>query len=151
MSETADRIIDQFGQLTRRGLPGLPAWVKTHDLTFGQLRVLTYLQSHGPTSMTQLAAWLCVSPTSVTGTVDRLEQHGLVERRHRGDDRRVVDCCPTARCAQLMREVGDTRFDFLRSQLAVLDEAELTDFEHLLGLIVERTGESNSRASCLPE
>jgi len=101
--------------------------------------------------MTQLAAWLGVSPTSVTGTVDRLEQHGLVERLHRDDDRRVIDCCPTARCAQLMREVEDTRFNFLRSQLAVLNEAELASFEHLLRLIVERTGESNSQASCLPE
>jgi DNA-binding MarR family transcriptional regulator len=60
------------------------------SLSIVQLHVLTVLETAGPLSMGKLADALDVSVASATGIVDRMEQRGLVERRHDEVDRRVV-------------------------------------------------------------
>ena len=55
------------------------------------------LDTEGPTSMGRLAEALDISVASMTGIVDRMEERGLVERRHEGKDRRVVLVLPDRR------------------------------------------------------
>ena len=54
------------------------------------LHVLTLLDHHGPLPMSRLAALVGVSVSNMTGIVDRLAQHGLVERIRDDRDRRLV-------------------------------------------------------------
>ena len=60
------------------------------SLSLVQLHVLTVLETAGPLPMGKLADALDVSVASATGIVDRMEQRGLVERRHDEADRRIV-------------------------------------------------------------
>jgi DNA-binding MarR family transcriptional regulator len=60
------------------------------SLSIVHLHVLTILETAGPLPMGKLAESLDVSVASATGIVDRMEQRGLVERRHDETDRRVV-------------------------------------------------------------
>ena len=78
------------GRLLRATQGGIPGWI-AEDLTFGQLRLLFWLCGQGPVSMSRLSEWSSTGPSAVTGAVERLEQHGLLARRHREDDRRVVE------------------------------------------------------------
>ncbi len=61
------------------------------DLTGPQLACMRQLARNGETATTQLAEEVSLSPATVTGILDRLEQGGLVERqRHQDDKRRVM-------------------------------------------------------------
>ena len=108
------------------------------DLTVNQLRLMTALRRSGPLSMHRLAQFFEVSQTAATGLVERVERHGLVERRHRSDDRRVVECQVTTKGSELLDELSGVRGRGLRNALALLSDDELAEFERLLHLISSR-------------
>ena len=116
----------------------MPDWVAV-ELTFGQLRLLFKLSRHGPTSMSGIGDWLGTSLSSVTGTVERLERHGLVERQHLACDRRVVEVHLTDPGRELVAGILGVRLEAIRRILGVLDPSELTDLDRLLRLLIERT------------
>ena len=60
------------------------------SLTRAQLRILVRLHQEGPTTVGNLAALLSVTLPSITATVDRLVQQGLVCREDDPTDRRRV-------------------------------------------------------------
>jgi DNA-binding MarR family transcriptional regulator len=60
------------------------------SLTRAQLRILVRLQQDGPAAVGQLAAQLSVTLPSITATVDRLVQQGMVSREDDPGDRRKV-------------------------------------------------------------
>jgi DNA-binding MarR family transcriptional regulator len=120
--------------------PDLPGWPGP-DLTVGQLRLLARLSEHGPTSMSQIGEWLHIGLPAVTGSVERLERHGLVERRHRADDRRVVEVHLTERARELLDHLTGIRQERMRQALRVLTTEELLDLGRILHAIVERTAD----------
>jgi DNA-binding MarR family transcriptional regulator len=95
------------------------------SLSIIQLHVLTVLEGEGPQSMSRLAEALDVSVASATGIVDRLEQRGLVERRHAEDDRRVVLVHPTRAGEAVFTELELHRRTMLREVLSRLTNEEL--------------------------
>jgi len=91
--------------------------------------------------MGRIAEILGLSSTASTGLVERIERHGLVERRHRSDDRRVVECALTDAGRRFVEELTGMRLDVIRHSLSVLEPAELAEFQRLLRLIeVRREG-----------
>jgi DNA-binding MarR family transcriptional regulator len=101
---------------------GIPVDVRVSP---GHLQILIAL-SRGPHSVGQLAEALGVSPPAATQLVDRLVEHGMVERRHGTVDRRVVlvDYAPR------MREVALGLMEVRRRRVAEAF-ARLTDEEAL--------------------
>jgi DNA-binding MarR family transcriptional regulator len=140
-SGTAGRIVAHIIELLDPKGPELPAWVRDEDLTFSQLRLLLWLSRMGPASISGVAQWLDVGMATATGVVDRLVRHGLVSRRHRADDRRVVDCFLTERGAGLVTEIEGTRVEEMKGMLALLDQSELEQLERLFSLMVTRMRE----------
>ena len=59
-------------------------------LTIGQLKSLFFISNEGGTSSKKLAEALGVTPTNVTGIVDRLVKQGLVSRAEDPNDRRML-------------------------------------------------------------
>lgn len=59
-------------------------------LTLTQLRMLTYLR-RGPLAAGQLGQAIGISASSATRVLDRLEERGLISRRRRHRDRRLVE------------------------------------------------------------
>lgn len=98
------------------------------SLSLVHLHVLTILEVEGPLSMSRLAEALDVSVASATGIVGRMEQRGLVERRHDETDRRVVSVHPTRRGSEVFARLGRHRRDKLSKLLAPLSDDELTAF-----------------------
>ena len=60
------------------------------SLTAPQSGVLRSLNARGPISSAELSRELCVTPSNITGIIDRLEKKGLVQRNRKEDDRRVA-------------------------------------------------------------
>jgi DNA-binding MarR family transcriptional regulator len=88
---TSDAVVDDalvrsafrvMGVLTRVGA--------AHDLSLTQLRVLGILRDRR-LRMTELAAYLGLDKSTMSGLVDRAERRGLLARGRNPDDKRVVD------------------------------------------------------------
>ncbi len=74
-------------------------------LTMQQLKVLVLLHVDGALMSHELADALKISPTSVTGLVDRLADRGLVERVADTTDRRARHIHPTTRGSRLVEQL----------------------------------------------
>jgi DNA-binding MarR family transcriptional regulator len=72
--------------------------------------------------MSRIAEWLGVGLPTASGTVERVERHGLVARQHRLDDRRVVECTLTDAGRRLIDEISGLRLEMMRQVLDVLDD-----------------------------
>ena len=87
------------------------------DLTLGQIRLLYLLRRKGPQPMGRIAEILDLSSTAASGFVTRVERHGFVERQHRSDDRRIVECVLTEAGSQFLDELTGVRIDAIRTAL----------------------------------
>lgn len=112
------------------------------DLTLGQLRFLHALNRAGSLSMGLAAEQLGVTLTTASQFVGRLERRGYVERVHRDDDRRVVECRLTARGEEITAAMRGMQREVLGALLANLKPAELRVLERLYGLMLRRAAEA---------
>ncbi len=63
---------------------------KEFQVSQPQLSCLLALREYGPLSLSRLAKYILVNPSTVTGIIDRLEQKKLVTRMRSSLDRRVI-------------------------------------------------------------
>jgi DNA-binding MarR family transcriptional regulator len=143
VADEVEAVIESVSCLWDRFGADVPDWA-AQELTFGQMRLLFLLGKHGPSPIGHVAEWLGVGLPAASGTVDRVERHGLVERRHRLDDRRTVDCHLTPAGRGLLEGVTGLHREVLRATLGVLSPAELAELRRLIGLVVERTWSGRS-------
>ncbi len=109
-----------------------------HDLSIVQVRLLGILRDHSPT-INELAAYLRVDKSSVTGLVDRAQERGLVDRSTSPLDRRMVQVTITpagrqlvdaataavnSELGSLVRDLSPTQRDRLSRSASVIVAAE---------------------------
>jgi MarR family transcriptional regulator, organic hydroperoxide resistance regulator len=133
-----ERLLAQLGRFESAEEPAIPSWV-AHELTFGQLRLLLLLHAGGPLTMSQVAERLSIGLPAASGVVERIERHGLMERRHRIDDRRIVECALTDEGRRLVDDLLGLRSEAVRRLLRVLSSAELAQLEQILQAVIDRT------------
>jgi DNA-binding MarR family transcriptional regulator len=95
-------------------------------ISMTQLHVLNLLNRHGEMAMSRLAEMLDVSMSAATGLVDRVEEHGYVERIRVPSDRRIVLARITVNGRQLLDDIDSVQTEILDRILDGLDEAQLT-------------------------
>src|SRR2546423_15556950 len=82
-----------------------------HGLNPGAMNALFFLEPGQPCSMKTLAdAWKC-DASNVTWLVDRLEEHGLAERRAHPTDRRIRTVALTKKGARVRAQVEAKLFE----------------------------------------
>jgi DNA-binding MarR family transcriptional regulator len=136
---TIDRLLDvieESHRLIRAGRAGA-GWMDL-DLTLGQLRFLHGLNRAGSLSIGHVADQLGVTLTTASQFVNRLERRGYVERVHRADDRRVVECRLTTRGADVTAAMRGMQRDVMRALLVNLRPGELRVLERLYRLMLDR-------------
>jgi DNA-binding MarR family transcriptional regulator len=122
--DLVDRIIAEYEPLVavqRRATAHI--WLD-RSISKANMHVLMLLGGHGPLPMSRLAGLLDVSLPNATGIVDRMEEHGLVERIRDEHDRRVVLVRATTAGVTLVDEIEDLRRSELRRILERLDHDE---------------------------
>jgi DNA-binding MarR family transcriptional regulator len=82
-------MIDSLVQVSFTVIALLSRVAAEHDLSLTQLRVLAILRDHEPT-MAELATYLGLERSSVSGLIDRAVRRGLVRRDPSSDDGRTV-------------------------------------------------------------
>ena len=90
-------------------------------LTSSQSGVLRTLVKEGPLSSASLSRRLYVTPSNITGIIDRLEKKGLVERTRKEGDRRIALIKLTESGAELSNSLPDPIEKKLIYELADLE------------------------------
>ena len=97
-------------------------------LNKAQADILMHIALFGPASMSSLAAGLAMSKEHVTRTVSALEEQGLVTKRRRPDNHRVVEAALTdegVRLTTSIRKAAIARLDGPLSSLTPSERDEL--------------------------
>jgi DNA-binding MarR family transcriptional regulator len=102
-------------------------------ISMTQIHVLRQLEQHGTMSMSRIADVLDVSLSNATGIIDRMAEHGLVERIRPPDDRRVVLIQPSGLGIQALDETEGIKLDRIRSICTRLDDTQLRGVTRALG------------------
>jgi DNA-binding MarR family transcriptional regulator len=95
------------------------------DLTISQLKSVVYIHSKGRTNFRQLAKALGVTPSVVTGIIDRLIVHDMVERVGNPNDRRMQWLVLTEKGETLLDNIRQTSLADVSQILHELKEKDL--------------------------
>jgi DNA-binding MarR family transcriptional regulator len=95
-----------------------------HNVTGPQLACLLAVSGHGPLTASSLAREVHLSPSTIVGILDRLEQKGLVLRQRSSQDRRVINIAITAQGRELANSAPSPLQDTLAKALQGLPEIE---------------------------
>ncbi|GAC1692242.1 MAG: MarR family transcriptional regulator [Candidatus Dormibacteraceae bacterium] len=106
-------------------------WAEKHDLSEGRLGVLFRLFKCGPTPLGDLASDLDSTPRNITGLVDHLERHGLVERVPDSDDRRSVHARLTEAGRTQIESIWQEALTHQEKLVAGMTKEELAQLRHL--------------------
>jgi DNA-binding MarR family transcriptional regulator len=122
----------------------LDAWMRLH-LGIGQVKALFFISNRGATTTGKLAAVLKVTPTNVTGIVDRLLEKELITRIGDPDDRRVLVLRTTSQGEKLVAELRQKRKERMTEIFSRFTEEEAKTVLQSLKILAKaiELGESN--------
>jgi len=124
-------LTDGLFQLAFLLLARLTRIAADHDLSIVQVRLLGILRDREP-GMLELAGYLELEKSSLSGLVDRAEKRGLVERIPSTEDRRAATIRVTARGRKLTRTIADA----VRAEVAaVVQPLSAAEQDRLASLI----------------
>jgi DNA-binding MarR family transcriptional regulator len=106
-----------------------------HDLSLTQLRVLAILRDREPT-MAELADYLGLERSSVSGLIDRAVKRGLVRRDASEDDGRAVRVSLTPDGRRLASAGAQEIGELLEPMTGHLSQAERNRLSLLLGKLL---------------
>jgi DNA-binding MarR family transcriptional regulator len=105
------------------------------DITMSQAKILLLVESAAELHMSELVRRLGVSVSTISGHVDRLVEHGLLERRSDPGDRRQVLLAPTAAAHELAGRFRQLNTTQLRRLLDRMSRHERLDVVRAFGHI----------------
>ena len=114
-------IVDAIRRLYRAVYLDASKMSRQFGLTGAQSGVLRNLFAHGALSSADLSRKLYVTPSNITGVIDRLEKKGLVERTRKVGDRRVALITLTEKGNELSKSLPDPIEKKLISELIDLE------------------------------
>lgn len=122
-------IVGAIRQLYRAVYLDASKMSRKFGLTASQSGVLRSLFNHGPLSSADLSRKLFVTPSNITGIIDRLEKKGYVERVRKAGDRRVALITLTPPGLEISQSLPDPIEKKLISGLAHLDPERVLNLE----------------------
>jgi DNA-binding MarR family transcriptional regulator len=123
----------EMGEIARRGV------ATDVQVSPGHIQVLIAL-ARGPRSVGQLAEELGVSPPAATQLVDKLAEHGMVDRHNDPADRRVVLVDYVAGMREVAGRIVRDRRRPLQSAMSKMTDGEALAFVKGLRLLAQSFG-----------
>ena len=102
------------------------------DLTpiqYGVLKCVWQLDIHTPK---EIADYLCIENSTISGILDRMEKKDLIERKIDKDDRRFVYIDLTKTGKDLESPVNEVIEDFNKDTLSIFSEKEADELRDML-------------------
>lgn len=147
------QVVARYDELMATIAAGHAPEFATLDVTMAQMKALYLVAARGQIHISALAELLGVTLSTGSGLVDRLVDHGLLERRQLEQDRRhvVVSLTPAGTALlERMRELGSGR---VRSMLGEIDDADLAALERILRSFIRQVATESIRpvAAAVPD
>jgi DNA-binding MarR family transcriptional regulator len=118
----------------------LDAWMGL-SVTVPQLKSMLFIALHPDTSPGRLATALGVTPSNVTGIIDRLVEQGLVHRDGKPGDRRALTLKLTEKGQSILANLRERRTSKMQEILGYLSEEELDHLARGLRSLVKAAEE----------
>src|SRR3984885_15104492 len=128
-------LVDALAQLTFAVQGALGRIAAGHDLSIVQARLLGILRDRSPT-VNELASFLQLDKSSVTGLVDRAQERGLVKRVPSTLDRRSVQGTITAAAPKLVARPAGACGEEIRDLVPYLTPPQEPRLSSIASLIV---------------
>src|SRR5580698_5527792 len=130
------RLRDSMVQTSFAIVAHLTRTAAEHDLSLTQLRVLGILRDREP-NMAQLAGFLGLERSTVSGLIDRAVARGLAERASSDEDGRAVRVVLTKEGSRLGKLISTTVGDYIAEMARHLSAAEQETLSTLLDKTLE--------------
>jgi DNA-binding MarR family transcriptional regulator len=135
---TADDVLDALVRTTFEVAGVLTRIGGEHDLSLTQLRVLGILRDRRA-RVTELAAYLGLDKSTMSGLIDRAQRRGLLTRGKNPQDGRVVEVYMTPAGLELAKRVEDDLRRALAPATGRLDPEQLDQLVKLLDVVSARS------------
>ena len=122
-----------------------------HKITGPQLGCLLAVKESGPITSAKLAQKVYLSPSTIVGIIDRLEEKELVERSRDSKDRRLIHIGITEIGNQLVAAAPSLLQDTLVSALVELPDSEQISITMALEKLVDLMEAGHSDAAQIPD
>ncbi|MFD1934524.1 MULTISPECIES: MarR family winged helix-turn-helix transcriptional regulator [Nonomuraea] len=135
---SADDVVDALVRATFEVAGVLTRIGGEHDLSLTQLRVLGILRDRR-VRITELAAYLGLDKSTMSGLIDRAQRRGLLTRGKNPEDGRVVEVYMTPAGLELAKRVEDDIRRALAPATGRLDPEQLDRLVSLLDIVSARS------------
>jgi DNA-binding MarR family transcriptional regulator len=132
-----DALVDTLAQAAFATMAVLSKVGAEHDLSLTQLRVLAILRDRR-LRMAELADYLGLEKSTLSGLVDRAERRGLVARATSTDDGRAVEVLLTGKGEEFAQRITDQVRQSLSPLIRRLDAADQRHTQRLLARMLTR-------------
>lgn len=137
MTDDSEALVDALAQSAFVVMGVLTRIAAAHDLSLTQMRALGVLRDRRP-RMAELAEFLGLERSTLSGLIDRAERRGLVARGPNADDGRAVDVFMTPAGLELAERVHAEVRRALLPATDRLDDGERQALTELLERILGR-------------
>ncbi len=135
--DAAEDLRDSLVQVSFTVIAALTRVAAEHDLSLTQLRVFGILRDREPT-MAQLATYLGLERSTVSGLIDRAAQRGLVRKTGHPDDGRSVRVSLTLEAQRLAIGVNAEIGELTAPLTGRLNSSEQKRLTALLSKVLDR-------------
>ena len=132
---TSDALLDTLVRSAFQVMGVLTRIGAENDLSLTQMRVLGLLRDRRP-RMTELATFLGLDKSTMSGLIDRAERRGLLARGKSSEDRRVVDVFITPAGFELTQRLQEEIRRALSPATDHLDPEQHDQLVQLLELVL---------------
>jgi DNA-binding MarR family transcriptional regulator len=144
-------IVEAIRRLVRAEYLDSQKMSKQYGLTAPQSLVLRLLIKKGALSSADLSRQMYVTPSNITGIIDRLEKKGLVERIRQQGDRRVALITLTQSGHELGKTIPDPIEKKIVNQLADLEPENLQILAMAMNQILNLIDTKGAEVTALKE
>ncbi|PVY80913.1 MarR family transcriptional regulator [Cupriavidus alkaliphilus] len=138
------QMCDSVGYLMQRAknmlAHGVEQEVSSLDITQAQASCLMMLATGRASTVTDLGRELNTDMGSVTRLLSRMEKRGLIERRRRDADRRVVDLSVTPQGQKLVQQLPAIFCKVLAHHFRGFSEDEIQLLRGMLRRVIDNSG-----------
>jgi DNA-binding MarR family transcriptional regulator len=110
--------------------------LKAHDMTTTKMRALAILSISSPVTINELSFYALTEQSTMSRTLDALEEQGMIVRRPRPEDLRVRDVDITQAGRDAFAKVWPAMYELLLKMLDGVDQEEYKSFIATLHKII---------------
>jgi DNA-binding MarR family transcriptional regulator len=114
----------------------LAAALKSHDMTTAKMRALAVLSISSPVTINELSLYALTEQSTMSRTLDALEEQGFIVRKPRAEDLRVRDVDITQAGREAFSKVWPMMYDLLLKLFDGVDNEEYKAFTTTLHKVI---------------